>query len=60
MVINVPVEIFVIKTHSVLNLLPFWLRNVGNGHQSHSFSATRERSRGAACKNWRNPQLLAE
>lgn len=31
MAINASVEIFVIKTQSVLNLLPIWSRNVGNG-----------------------------
>jgi hypothetical protein len=29
MAISVAVEIFVIKTHSVLNLLPFWSRSIG-------------------------------
>ena len=31
MAINASVEIFVIKTHSVLNLPPVWSRNIGNG-----------------------------
>jgi hypothetical protein len=35
--INAPVEIFVIKTHSVLNLLPIWSRNVGNGPKDSTF-----------------------
>jgi len=59
MTINVPVEIFVIKAHSVFNLLPFWSRDVGNGHQRHSFSATRERSRDAACKKLAQPSIVS-
>ena len=31
MAINASVEIFVIKTQSVLNLPPIWSRNIGNG-----------------------------
>jgi hypothetical protein len=59
MVINVPVEIFVIKTHSVLNLLPFWSRNVGNGHQRHAFSATRERSPGCCLQEFARSSIVS-
>jgi hypothetical protein len=60
MAINVPVEIFVIKTHSVLNLLPFWSRNVGNGPKDIVFAEMPKDLPRLGCKNWRNPQLLAE
>jgi len=40
MAINVAVEIFVIKTLSVLNLVIIWSRNVGDRHQrSHALLA---------------------
>ena len=41
--INVPVEIFVIKTLSVLNLVRVWSRNVGEGHR-HRFPTDAKRS----------------
>jgi hypothetical protein len=60
MAINAPVEIFVIKTHSVLNLLPIWSRNVGNGPKDIVFAQMQKDLPRLGCKNWRNPQLLAE
>jgi hypothetical protein len=44
MAINASVEIFVIKTHSVLNLLPFWSRNVGDGAKGIVFDQNGEGS----------------
>ena len=60
MAINLAVEIFVIKTHSVLNLLPFWSRNVGDGAKGIVFAQMPKDLPRSGCKNWRNPQLLAE
>jgi hypothetical protein len=60
MAINASVEIFVIKTHSVLNLLPFWSRNVGDRAKGIVFAQMAKDIPRFGCKNWRNPQLLAE
>jgi hypothetical protein len=56
-VINVPVEIFVIKRLSVLNLVVISILQPRQG--TIIFVRTPKIPR-FCCKNWRNPQLLVE
>lgn len=55
MAINVAVEIFVIKTLSVLNLVVISIVQPDKGL---SFSSGCQKIPRFCCKNWRNPQLL--
>ena len=57
MAINVAVEIFVIKTLSVLNLV---IILVVQPWQGTIVLAGCQKIPRFGCKNWRNPQLLAE
>ena len=60
MAINVAVEIFVIKTLSGLNLVIILVAQCWRRTPRHPSTARRQKAPRAACKNWRNPQLLAE
>jgi hypothetical protein len=58
--INASVEIFVIKTHGILNLPPISSRNINNGPKHIVFFQVPKDHTRLGCQKWRNPQLLAE